>query len=281
MDAEPPDSRPTLPLVVAVNTGRRATWARLVLAAVFLGLGIAVPTLVAAEWFSGPPAPWKLEVFFLFASLGGCLAFIVGLFWTALRPLRWTIAEDEIVQDGPGRRRRALRWDEVRRVGQANNGLSLHGPPGSGIIPVPLAQLPGPSGIAARAAIEARLSPYFDFPVPPVRTRKQRAQTLAATLLIFAPVPAAAIVPIRLMERKHPLFLVWLRWATELGWFRDSMRRDPRAALVVFAYGLMVPAVLWMLIMGRVLRPWLPPRPRPILPKERPHAPAPGGGSTR
>jgi hypothetical protein len=274
---ESPDSGPALPLTIGGNDGRDAAWARLVSGALFLGLLIAVPTLVAAEWFAGPPEPWRVSACVRFATLGGVFAFMIGVFRIALRPQWWTITDDAIVQDGPGRRRRALRWDEVRRVGRNARGVWLKGPRGSAIV-VDLHQLPTPKRIVARAAIEERLGLYFDFPKPPVLTREQKRQALTATLLIGLPGLAGLIVPVRLVNRRHPLLLAWLRRATEVGWFREWMRHDPKGALGLFAFGLMAPAILWMLIMCRVLRPCLPPRPAPILPRERPQAARGGGG---
>ncbi len=155
-----------LPIVVSANADRMSAVARLVLgvvAALALAGALAVPAHDILRGTTIPRTRGKYA-----AAIGGALAALVaGFFWLVARPVSWTIDAGGITQDGPGDRRRDLRWSDVRRVHIRGHGHEFFGRVGLTNIRLPWEAIPKDRRASVLAEVEAVLREHFDFPPPP------------------------------------------------------------------------------------------------------------------
>jgi hypothetical protein len=156
-----------LPIVVSANSDRMSGVVRTLLGAVVaLALAGAV-ALPARDLLLGTTVPRPRGEYTAAAVPGGLAALVAGFLCWLTRPVSWTIDAGGITQDGPGDRRRDLRWADVRRVLRGTHGYEFYGRAGLTTVRLSREAIPKDRRASVLAGVEAVLREHFDFPPPP------------------------------------------------------------------------------------------------------------------
>ena len=169
---EPMGDAPTsvpedLPIVVSANPDRISAVARPLMGAVVVLALTGAVALPAHDLLLGTTIPRPLGQYAVAAIVGGLAALVAGSFWWAAQPLSWTIDASGITQDGPGDRRRDLRWTDVQRIRRGRYGYEFYGRDGRLTVCLPWEAIPKDRRASVFAGVEAALREHFHFPPPP------------------------------------------------------------------------------------------------------------------
>ena len=235
-----------LPIVVSFNGDRGSAIARLVLGAlVVLGIAgtVALPVydLVVR---SHPPRP--RDEYEVPAAIGGAVAFLAGIFWMAALPATWTIDGGGITREGPGDRRRDLRWADVRRILPTRQGYEFYSRTGLRPIVLPWEAVPKDRRAAVYAAVEAVLRAHFDFPPERPFTWKSVAGPVIARAVLMSPPLVYVILLNRLVKTSLDSILTWT-------WVRHLIAWNRTAAPALVPLILFAPVFLWLLAVSLLI----------------------------
>ena len=263
MGAGPDVTPEALPIIISANTGRTSAIARLVLGClVVLGLAAAVALPVHNRFGSTMPPRPRFDYDFA-AVVGGAVALLAGFLWVVALPVTWTVDAGGITQEGPGDRRRDLRWADVRRIQPGRPGYAFHGR--TGLIPIvlPWEAISKDRRAAVCAAVESALREHFDVP-PPFTWKTLAPRLFVWYAVIFLPL-LAYVVPLNRLVKTSPRTIVGWTWVRRLiTWNVDAA--PFLVTLIVFA-----PPFLYMILTTWLLTRKMT-RDAQILPK-RPGAP--------
>jgi hypothetical protein len=229
------------PIVVSAYADRMSAHARLVLGAVMVLALAGADALPAHDLLVGTMISRPRGEYTAAAVVGGLAAFVAGVFWWAARPVSWTIDVGGITQDGPGDRRRDLRWAEVRRVQRGQHAYEFFGRPGLNNIRLPQEAIPKDRRASVLAGVEVILREHFQFPPTPTGGIERALAWVAAVFAVaYGPPYLYHLVFLKPFDKSRLQTIIGWVWVRRLAaWNVD-------AASVLVPMILLAPALAYL-----------------------------------
>jgi hypothetical protein len=239
-----PDPVPEdLPIVVSANADRISAVARLLLGAVVVLALAGAVALPAHDFLLGTMIQRPRGEYTAAATAGALAAFVAGFLWRVSRSVSWTIDAGGITQDGPGDRRRDLRWVDVRWVRCWSHVFEFYGRDGLTPVRLPRAAIPKGRRASVLPGVEAVLREHFNFP-PPLTGGIWRtlARLFALIAVVYAPPCLYLFVFLGPLAQSRPQTIMGWGWVRRLiAWNVDAA--SALVPLILVAPGL---AYLWI-----------------------------------